>query len=163
MWHTFSELCYSFMASFLMYFWVWPAMSRFQWVRVQRRERWVVGWNGQWQSSSQQVVQFVCCVTLLWRGSERRKFRANWLTKTAKIFALPNGFWDGNAYAAVDCPRRFADRRVHGQLRERGVFTTVLSSAERALSETRWQEGRRITRRNATRLSIVHILAWRTF
>jgi hypothetical protein len=43
------------------------------------------------------------------------------------------------------------------------VFTTVMSSAERALRETGWQWGCRSTRRNATRLNIVHILAWRTF
>jgi len=163
MWHTFSELCYSFTASFLKYLWVWHAISRVQWIRGQRREQWVVGWNVQWQSSSQQVVQFVCCVRLLWRGTERRKFSANWVTKTTKIFAQLNGFCDGNAHAAVDCPRRFADRRVRGQLRERGVFTNVLSSAERALSETRWRGGCRSIRRNATRLSIVHVLAWRTF
>lgn len=45
--------------------------------------------------------------------------------------------------------------------RKRGVYDCVV--CRRCLSETRWQGGRRSTRRNATRLSILHMLAWRTF
>jgi hypothetical protein len=44
-----------------------------------------------------------------------------------KIFAVPNGLCDGFAHAAVDCPRRYADRCVRGQLREkRGVYHCVV-------------------------------------
>jgi hypothetical protein len=85
------------------------------------------------------------------------EFLVNWVTKATQICALPNGFGNGNAHAAVDCP---SDSLIGVSINncEKEGRLPVCCRPNVLWAKRGWQGGRINTRRNATRLSVAHML-----